>query len=181
MPYRVGTSIASRAHKIHFPSTLTPADIAPQGRAGCKNKECKDAAIKIQKGELRFATQVTIQDHTSWSYKHWYAAAIHLSSKANTDRGCATPSQIQNLIEDSGGDTDMVDGFEELPEEDQEKVKFALANGHVPDEDWKGVCTPPPISIAPELTFAGRRVQQARRKGFPRQAYGSPEKSRKEG
>jgi hypothetical protein len=33
----------------------------------------------------------------------------------------------------------MVDGYDELPEEYQEKVEFALKNGHVPDEDWKGV------------------------------------------
>lgn len=33
----------------------------------------------------------------------------------------------------------MVDGYDELPAEYQEKVKFALENGHVPDDDWKGV------------------------------------------
>lgn len=32
----------------------------------------------------------------------------------------------------------MVDGYDELTPEFQEKVQFALANGHVPDEDWKG-------------------------------------------
>lgn len=43
------------------------------------------------------------------------------------------------MIETSGGDTEMVDGYDELPEEYQEKIDYALANGHVPDEDWKGV------------------------------------------
>lgn len=33
----------------------------------------------------------------------------------------------------------MVDGFDELKPENQEKIKFALENGHIPDEDWKGV------------------------------------------
>ena len=33
----------------------------------------------------------------------------------------------------------MVDGYDELPVEYQEKVQFALENGHVPDDDWKGV------------------------------------------
>ena len=33
----------------------------------------------------------------------------------------------------------MVDGYDELPEEYQEKIDFALKNRHVPDEDWKGV------------------------------------------
>lgn len=66
----------------------------------------------------------SVGKHTSWQYKHW---------------GCVTPKQIENLIEASGGDTEMVDGYDELPEEYQKKVDFALANGHVPDEDWKGV------------------------------------------
>ncbi|KAF1365468.1 hypothetical protein EJ07DRAFT_94861, partial [Lizonia empirigonia] len=90
---------------------------------GCRSKECKSAKIKITKGEFRYAIQVTIEDHTSWQYKHW---------------GCVTPKQIENLIEASGGDTEMVDGYGELPEQYQKKVDFALANGHVPDEDWKG-------------------------------------------
>jgi hypothetical protein len=29
----------------------------------------------------------------------------------------------------------MVDGYDELPAEYQEKIKFALENGHIPDED----------------------------------------------
>lgn len=33
----------------------------------------------------------------------------------------------------------MVDGFDEVPTEYQDKIKFALENGHIPDEDWKGV------------------------------------------
>jgi hypothetical protein len=33
----------------------------------------------------------------------------------------------------------MVDGYDEVPDEYQEKIKFALENGHIPDEDWKGV------------------------------------------
>ncbi|KAF2111718.1 hypothetical protein BDV96DRAFT_498799 [Lophiotrema nucula] len=99
------------------------AEIASQGRAGCKSKECKDAAVKIAKGELRFGTLITIQDHTSWTWKHW---------------GCVTPVQIANLQDESGGDTEMVDGFDELDEDSQQKVRYALKNGHVPDEDWKG-------------------------------------------
>lgn len=67
-------------------------------------------------------------------------------------RGCVTPAQIENLIEESGGDTEMVDGYDELPEELQEKVQYALANGHVPDEDWKGVSTET-HAIATHLTW----------------------------
>lgn len=39
--------------------------------AGCINKECKTAGVKIMKGEFRYAIQVTIQEHQSWQYKHW--------------------------------------------------------------------------------------------------------------
>ena len=60
----------------------------------------------------------------------------------NHYRGCVTPKQIENLIETSGGDTDLVDGFDEVPAEYQEKITFALKNGHIPDEDWKGVSSP---------------------------------------
>ncbi|KAF3011089.1 hypothetical protein E8E13_011267 [Curvularia kusanoi] len=98
-------------------------EASPNNRAGCINKECKDKATKITKGELRFAVQVTIKDHQSWQYKHW---------------GCVTPKQIDNLIESSGGDTEMVDGYDDLPSEFQEKIDYALANGHVHDEDWNG-------------------------------------------
>lgn len=37
------------------------------------------------------------------------------------------------------GDFDLFDGFEDLPDDVQNKVKSALEQGHVDDEDWKGV------------------------------------------
>ena len=77
-----------------------------------------------------------------------------------------TPVQLANLIEDSGGDTDMVDGYDELPANFQEKVDFALENGHVPDEDWKGV-SPAIVSKTTILTFPGCRVQPTRSKRLP--------------
>ncbi|KAF2267953.1 zf-PARP-domain-containing protein [Lojkania enalia] len=98
-------------------------EIAKQGRAGCKNKECKENDVKIQKGELRLGTLVTIQDHQSWTWKHW---------------GCVTPVQIEHWKEDIGGDLDLLDGYDELPEHAQTKVREALEMGHVADEDWKG-------------------------------------------
>jgi len=49
------------------------ADFAPNKRAGCKDKECKDANIKFEKGEFRYGSWVTIPTigSGSWSYKHW--------------------------------------------------------------------------------------------------------------
>lgn len=58
---------------------------------------------------------------------------------SDISRGCVTPKQIDNLIESSGGDTEMVDGYDDLPAEYQAKVDYALANGHVHDDDWNGV------------------------------------------
>lgn len=40
---------------------------------------------------------------------------------------------------DGKSDYSLLDGYDELPEELQEKVRRALENGHVDDEDWKGV------------------------------------------
>jgi hypothetical protein len=110
------------------------------------------------KGEFRYCIQVTINEHVSWQYRHWYVqlSIDLLASLTNHHRGCVTPKQIENLIESSGGDTDMVDGYDEVPTEYQEKIDFALKNGHIPDEDWKGVSYPPPYSILePCLTVAG--------------------------
>jgi hypothetical protein len=90
------------------------------------------------KGEFRFAVQVDIQGHQSWAYRHWYVFARHrvlVSAFADEHRGCVTPKQIENLIDTCGGDTDLVDGYDEVPAEYQEKIEFALANGHIPDED----------------------------------------------
>lgn len=33
---------------------------------------------------------------------------------------------------------EMMDGYDELPQEWQEKLEKAIEVGHVPDEDWKG-------------------------------------------
>jgi hypothetical protein len=55
------------------------------------------------------------------------------------NRGCVTPQVIANLktlIED---DVEIFDGYEDLPEADQEKIATAIKEGHVADEDWVGV------------------------------------------
>jgi hypothetical protein len=46
-------------------------EASPNKRAGCSSKECKEAGIKIEKGEFRYAIQFTVQEHTSWQYRHW--------------------------------------------------------------------------------------------------------------
>ncbi len=54
-------------------------------------------------------------------------------------RGCVTPKQIANLNDAIRGDFDYLDGYDEIPPEEQERVKLALEQGHVADHDWKGV------------------------------------------
>ncbi|EYE94285.1 uncharacterized protein EURHEDRAFT_101252 [Aspergillus ruber CBS 135680] len=104
---------------------------ASTGRAGCQNKECKDAKTKIAKGELRFGTWVDTERIQAFMWRHW---------------GCVTPKLIGNLneaIDEEGGDGEekdytIIDGYEDLSDELQEKIRGALKQGHVDDEDWKG-------------------------------------------
>jgi len=107
-------------------------EVAPNARAGCKATTCGKA--KIQKGELRLGTWVKGPSFASWSWRHW---------------GCFTPKQIINLRkellpegeEDEEGkevDMNLFDGWEELPDEQKDKVKITVEVGHVDDEDWKG-------------------------------------------
>lgn len=35
---------------------------------------------------------------------------------------------------------ELVDGYDDIPEDEQAKVKRALEQEHVDDEDWNGVC-----------------------------------------
>ena len=55
------------------------------------------------------------------------------------NRGCVTPKVLFNWKESSGLDMELVDGYEELPEDQQEKVKRAIEQCHVDDDDWNGV------------------------------------------
>lgn len=50
-----------------------------------------------------------------------------------------TPYQIEQWNDATSGDMDLVDGFDELDEETQEKVQRVIEQGHVDDEDWRGV------------------------------------------
>ncbi|KAI9844005.1 MAG: hypothetical protein M1837_005940 [Sclerophora amabilis] len=98
-------------------------EISPNNRATCKNKDCKDQAIKLVKGEPRFGTFVEINGAQSWAYKHW---------------GCVTPAQIKNIKDSIEEDLDLLDGYDEVPNDLQERIRRALDQGHVDDADWRG-------------------------------------------
>ncbi|KAL2818864.1 hypothetical protein BJX63DRAFT_383086 [Aspergillus granulosus] len=100
---------------------------SPTNRAGCQNKECKDAKVKIPKGEVRFGTWVDNERVQSFMWRHW---------------GCVTPKIVSHINEVVGEgddrDLDLLDGYADLSEEHQEKLIRALDQGHIDDEDWKG-------------------------------------------
>jgi hypothetical protein len=113
---------------------------------------CKNNGVKIQKGEFRVGSLVDFQGHSSYRWKHWYKRADPVWGTTNEltyVRGCMTPLQVKNLQDQVGPledfddlDADLsviIDGYDEIDDESREKIKFALQNGHVPDEDWKGV------------------------------------------
>ena len=54
-------------------------------------------------------------------------------------RGCVTPKQVKNLIDGIEGDCSVLDGYDEISSENQEKVQEAVKEGHVADSDWNGV------------------------------------------
>ncbi|GAA5922620.1 uncharacterized protein JCM15063_003364 [Sporobolomyces koalae] len=73
----------------------------------------------IARGSLRLASAYTISGNTSFAYRHW---------------GCVTEKQILNM-KDSFEAADEIDGFEDIPGDDQERVRKAFQDGHVADED----------------------------------------------
>ncbi|KAJ9249320.1 hypothetical protein DTO207G8_6827 [Paecilomyces variotii] len=99
---------------------------ASTGRAGCQNKECKDQKIKIAKGEFRLGTWVDTEKFQSFFWRHW---------------GCVTPkivAGLKEILDEADGDYSAIDGFEEISEENQAKVREAIEQGHISDSDWKG-------------------------------------------
>lgn len=98
--------------------------------------------MKIQKDELRFGTLVEIKEKQSWQWRHWYLATrwTSLTRHALTVfRGCVTPQVIGNVKTFIEGDFELLEGFENLPADLQAKIEKAVEQGHVDDEDWRGV------------------------------------------
>jgi serine/threonine-protein kinase ATR len=122
-------------------------EVSPNNRAGCKDKVCKEAGVKITKGEIRFGSWVEIKEHGSWAWKHW---------------GCVSGAQMLNLHEfcdkgDGTFDFDLIDGYDEMRQvgptppccvlaltcpsthpELQEKVRRCVEQSHIDPEDFKG-------------------------------------------
>ncbi|KAI9688665.1 MAG: hypothetical protein M1822_001022 [Bathelium mastoideum] len=96
-------------------------ELASTGRAVCNVGDHKKEKVKIGKGELRMGAWVEFGDVGSWKWRHW---------------GCVTPQVLANIQDTIDGDYELVDGLDELPPELQDKIKRAIEQGHVDDEDW---------------------------------------------
>jgi flagellar biosynthesis GTPase FlhF len=140
------------ASNLPWSPQVTPdADFSPrEGAKPCSGKKASNACIKsrytrflgtpIPKGALRMGSIVDIRGHTNlcvpapllrvvltWTillpfrsaWRHW---------------GCTTPKIITNMKEKFSSAEDL-DGFEDLKEEDQERVRHAWEEGRVADED----------------------------------------------
>ncbi|KAJ3535013.1 hypothetical protein NM688_g7039 [Phlebia brevispora] len=93
-------------------------EYAGSARAKCKGpKPC--AGTPIGKGELRVGSTVDFRGNTTFAWRHW---------------GCVTAKVISNMKK-SFEDADELDGFDELRDEDKEKIRTAWEVGHVADED----------------------------------------------
>ncbi|MBW0490218.1 hypothetical protein O181_029933 [Austropuccinia psidii MF-1] len=94
-------------------------EYANSGRAKCNGKKpCKGTAIA--KGQIRFGTWVTMQEHGSFKWRHW---------------GCITDSVLKNVATELEGKIEELDGFEDLNAQDQSKVKKAFEIGQVDASD----------------------------------------------
>ncbi|EPS95078.1 hypothetical protein FOMPIDRAFT_1038644 [Fomitopsis schrenkii] len=93
-------------------------EYANSGRSKCNGpKPCK--GTPIGKGELRFGSLVDFRGNTSFSWRHW---------------GCVTTKILSNM-KNSFDEADELDGFEDLNDDDQEKIRKAWGEGKVADED----------------------------------------------
>ncbi|EKM56501.1 uncharacterized protein PHACADRAFT_253668 [Phanerochaete carnosa HHB-10118-sp] len=93
-------------------------EYAGSARAKCKGpKPC--AGTPIPKGALRFGSIVDFKGNTSFAWRHW---------------GCVTSKVIENM-KGQFENADELDGFDDLKEEDQERIRKAWEEGHVADED----------------------------------------------
>ncbi|SGY33748.1 BQ5605_C002g01539 [Microbotryum silenes-dioicae] len=92
------------------PKPCSGTKIGKAGPAPTASRHC---------GELRFGTVVDIMGRTSFQWRHW---------------GCLTKTVLAN-VKNKIDKAEDIDGFEDLREEDQERVKKAYETGHIAPED----------------------------------------------
>ncbi|KAF9028768.1 zf-PARP-domain-containing protein [Hymenopellis radicata] len=93
-------------------------EYATSGRAKCKVVHGM-LGTTIKKDELRFGTTVEFNGNTSFQWRHW---------------GCVTKKVLSNVKESAPNPEDL-DGWEDLKQEDKDKITKAYDEGHVAEED----------------------------------------------
>lgn len=90
-----------------------------------------------------------------------------------------TPTSIANMNEVIDNNFDYLDGYDELSEDVQEMVRRAFEQGHVDDEDWRGVSSPD-AALCVLIADTDQDVEQNRpgAKGF-RTPVKKPKKEKK--
>ncbi|KAH8547659.1 hypothetical protein BGW37DRAFT_226400 [Umbelopsis sp. PMI_123] len=96
-------------------------EYAKSKRSKCKGpkKTCPSEDRSIQAGDLRLGSEIESSQFTGVAWRHWK---------------CTTPKVLQNLVALDNLEEDLV-GFNELHEEDQERVKKAIEEGHVSESE----------------------------------------------
>ncbi|CAO3670842.1 unnamed protein product [Umbelopsis ramanniana] len=91
------------------------------GRSKCKGpkKTCPSEDRSIKSGDLRLGSEIEGGQFTGVAWRHWK---------------CTTPKVLENLKSLDDVEEDLI-GFSELHEEDQERVKAALEEGHVSESE----------------------------------------------
>lgn len=113
-------------------------DVASRSTAGCRNSDCPDNGVKIQKGELRLGFLVPYDgEHSSWRYKHWKCI-----SKIDLD---AAKERYKE---------ETLDGIDELSEELKNVILETFATGEVV-ETPKVEPAPPKKRAKPKVEKSG--------------------------
>ncbi|KAG2353537.1 hypothetical protein BDR07DRAFT_702010 [Suillus spraguei] len=118
-------------------------EYATSARSKCKGpKPC--AGSPITKGELRVGSVVDFRGNTSYAWRHW---------------GCTTAKIISNM-KSQFESADELDGFDDLKDEDKERLRKAWEEGKVADEDIPETARKAPGEEAEDEKRSPRRGHQ---------------------
>lgn len=138
-------------------------EYASSGRAKCKGpKPC--AGTDIPKGSLRLGSLVEIRGMPNYSWRHW---------------GCTTSKLISNMKERLDGDVEELDGFDELRDEDKDRLRRAFEEGKVADADVPPSAGKPAAGDTTEGEKPKKKRAPAKKKTETEAEEGDEEKPKK--
>ncbi|KAI6116797.1 zf-PARP-domain-containing protein [Pisolithus croceorrhizus] len=137
-------------------------EYASSGRAKCKGpKPC--TGTDIPKGALRLGSLVEIRGAANYSWRHW---------------GCASSKLISNMKERLD-DVEELDGFDELRDEDKDRIRRAFEEGKVADADIPPSAGKPAAGDAVEGEKPKKKRAPAKKKTETEAEEGGDEKPKK--